>query len=191
MNNHIYVPGDIVRLVQGAKHLKVMQVNDYALQCVDLDTGKYLPFLMATRFVPVRTRHGGGTDTINKLNTEEPMTMKDKLYKTVTDNRYGTGLAIDSDGKFVLKMQDTNTFESFMEGDLKRVMPYTFDVQFVTGRSDVTYSYRGREGQVEVGDILMLTGSSYSIGLVVAINTESEKATKIFDGVKLLTAALT
>jgi hypothetical protein len=118
--------------------------------------------------------------------------MKDKLFKTLDGKRFGTGLAIDSDGKYVLKMQDNGNFEAFSESELKRVMPYTFDVEFLTGNTNRQnrYSYRGREGQVEVGNILLLN-DSMSIARVVGVNTESENATKTFDGVKLVTEALT
>lgn len=180
--NNPYSPGDIVRLRSGSAHQRVLEVRGGYIHCEYIKIQKQVGFRDAADYELI-TKHD------NTDNNEEEFDMKDKLYKTVTDNRFGTGLAIDSDGKYVLKMQDSGNFESFDESNLKRVMPYTFDVQFLDGRSSNTYAYRGREGQVVVGDILILH-SSNSIARVVAVNTESEKATKTFDGVKLLTAEL-
>jgi len=177
--------GDIVRLVGGEAPQKVLEVRGHCLRCEYLSSRKQNGFRSASDYVPYEY------DVPYEDKNMKDFDMKDKLFKTLEGNRFGTGLAIDSDGKYVLKMQDNGNFEAFAESELKRVMPYTFDVEFLTGGTNRQnrYSYRGREGQVEVGNILLLN-DSMSIARVVAVNTESETATKTFDGVKLVTEAL-
>jgi hypothetical protein len=184
--NNKFKVGDIVCLNTGQAPQKVLEVKGHCIRCEYVSSRKQMGFRSASDFVAYEYYVPDEDITMKDYD------MKDKLYKTLDGNRFGTGLAIDSDGKYVLKMQDNNNFESFAESDLKRVMPYTFDVEFLSGHTINTqgrYSYRGREGQVEVGNILLLNGSM-SIARVVAINTESEKATKNFDGVKLVTEKL-
>jgi len=188
--------GDEVRLVNGfAKQIvkAIIRANGIRyLKCSYPSYRKELEFRPETDFVHyVETDLANDIQELNEIeNKLEELPMKDKLYVTREGNRYGTGLAIDSDGKYVLKMQDNGAFEAFDESSIKRVMPYTFDVNFVTGdRTAATYSYRGKEGQVEVGDILILD-TTFSIARVVAVNTENEAATKEFAGRKLKTEAL-
>jgi hypothetical protein len=185
---HINKPfkvGDLVCLKTGQAPQKVLEVKGHCIRCEYVSSRKQVGFRSASDFVPYE--YYVPDEDENKKDYD----MKDKLFKTIDANRFGTGLAIDSDGKYVLKMQDNGNFEAFSESELKRVMPYTFDVEFLTGGANRQnrYSYRGREGAVEVGNILLLN-DSMSIARVVAVNTESESATKTFDGVKLVTEAL-
>lgn len=189
VNNYIHKDntfkvGDIVQLRSGSSPQRVLEVKGFCIRCEYLSSRKQLGFRSANDYILYPQ------ETLTNY-TQETYKMKDKLYKTLTDNRFGTILAIDTDGKLVLKMQDTGNFEAFAESELKRVMPYTFDVEFLTGNTnrDNRYSYRGREGQVKVGDILLLNDSR-SLARVIAINTESEAATTTFNGVKLLTENL-
>jgi hypothetical protein len=184
-SNPPFKVGDLVCLKTGQAPQKVLEVKGHCIRCEYVSSRKQVGFRSANDYVSYEYYVPDEDKNMKDYD------MKDKLFKTLTDNRFGTGLAIDSDGKYVLKMQDTGNFESFDEVTLKRVMPYTFDVEFLTGNSNRQnrYSYRGREGQVVVGNILLLNDST-SIARVVAVNTESESATKTFDGVKLLTEAL-
>jgi hypothetical protein len=177
--------GDLVRLKTGEAPQKVLEVKGYCIRCEYVSSRKQIGFRSADDFVPYEYYVPDEDKNMKDYD------MKDKLFKTLEGNRFGIGLAVDSDSKYVLKMQDTGNFESFSESELKRVMPYTFDVEFLTGGTNRQnrYSYRGKEGTVEVGNILLLN-DSMSIARVVAVNTESENATKTFDGVKLVTEAL-
>ena len=181
--DHTFKIGDIVVLRTGTAPQKVTAVRGNKIKTEYLNSRKQHDFRAASDYQLY--------EYVTPYLEEETDNMKNKLFKTIETNRFGTGLAIDSDGKYVLKMQDSGNFESFEEKDLKRVMPYTFDVTFVGGDGNrgTRYSYRGREGQVAVGDILILN-DSFSIARVVAINTESESATKTFNGSKLQTVAL-
>jgi len=113
--------------------------------------------------------------------------MKGKLFQTLDGSVYGEGLVIDGDGKYVLKLNNGD-YKAYLPSELKRVMPYTYDVVF-NGMSGKRYSYLGKDGSVEVGDLLM-ESNDFTIARVVAVGTESDAATKKFSGVKLVTAAL-
>jgi hypothetical protein len=177
--------GDTVRLKSGEAPQRVLEVKLSQIRCEYVSSRKQIGFRSATDFVKYEY------DVPNEEDKMEDYDMKDKLFKTLESNRFGTGLAIDSDGKYVLKMQDNGNFEAFSESELKRVMPYTFDVEFLSGSTNRAnrYSYRGREGSVQLGDLLILEDSA-NIARVVAVNTESEAATKTFKGRKLQSVEL-
>lgn len=177
--------GDIVRLKSGEAPQRVLEVKLNQIRCEYISSRKQIGFRSVDDFVKYEY------DVPNEEDKMEDYDMKDKLFKTLETNRFGTGLAIDSDGKYVLKMQDNGNFEAFSESELKRVMPYTFDVEFLSGSTNRAnrYSYRGREGSVQLGDLLILEDSA-NIARVVAVNTESEAATKTFKGRKLQTVEL-
>lgn len=113
--------------------------------------------------------------------------MKGKLFQTLDGSVYGEGLVIDGDGKYVLKLNNGD-YKAFLPAELKRVMPFTFDVVF-NGMSNKRYSYLGTAGAVAVGDILM-EANDFTIARVVAVGTESDAATKTFAGVKLISTPL-
>lgn len=186
-NTNPFKIGDAVCLKNGAAKMLVLSVNgshlvtQYASSRKINKSRHYKDFMFF-----VETTSNSTTDNSEQGND----TMQVKLYEVVGETkRYGVVLARDSDGKLVLKMHDTNQFEAFEESQLKRVMPYTFDVQFIGTGNVTVYSYRGKEGQVEVGDILLLDNTN-TLARVVDVNTESEKATKAFEGVKLSTVRL-
>jgi hypothetical protein len=118
--------------------------------------------------------------------------MKGKLFQT-TDGRFGIGLAINSAGKYVLEMKGSGDLEAFDKSAIEVVMPFTFSVKFSTGSTE--YQYLGKEGSVAVGDLLLAFDSGHknggiSIAQVTGVNTKSEKATKHFAGVKVVTMPL-
>jgi hypothetical protein len=124
--------------------------------------------------------------------------MKGKLFQTKEETpRFGIGLAVNSQNEYVLEMKVTGALEAFTmkkgSEQLEVVMPYSFAVKYSTGPQ--TYQYRGREGSVTVGDLLLSLNSSHakggiSIAQVVEINTKSDKAAKSFDGMKIVTEPL-
>lgn len=130
----------------------------------------------------------------NTEQNEGYNTMKGKLFQIKEDTaRFGIGLAINSAGKYVLEMKGTGDLEAFDKKDIDVVMPFTFSVKFSTG--DQEYQYLGKEGTVEVGDLLLSLNSQHknggiSIAQVVNVNTKSDKAGKYFDGVKIKTEPL-
>lgn len=182
-NTSLFSVGDIVKLKTGDAPQRVLEVRwckvrgVYTIRCEYIKSRKQLPFRPISDY------------ELYKLETETKKEdpMKGKLFQTLDGAVYGEGLVIDGDGKYVLKLNN-GEYRAFTAAELKRVMPFTFDVVF-NGMSGKHYSYLGRAGSVEVGDILM-DSKDFTIARVVAVGTESDAATKTFEGVKLAVTAL-
>ena len=178
---HNFQTGDIVRKPNGTRHIKIEQAYGNCIY------GKYLHSGTSTGRV--------NTGNLVKVNEEVEQkgnsSMKGKLFKVKADNAYGVGLAVDSTGQYVLEMKDGSGVRSFSKKDVEVVMPFTFSVQF--NGVGTEYSYLGKEGSVNIGDLLLKTDGTKGITIakVTAVNTKSESATKYFDGVKIKTEALT
>lgn len=179
-----FKPGDIVKLKTGTAPQRVIKaawsamLNRIEIKCEYLNSNKNLDFRAETDY-----------ELYTETNKEQPkeLPMKNKLFQTLDGSVYGEGLVIDGDGKYVLKLNN-GEYRAYAPTELKRVMPFTFDVIF-NGMSGKSYSYLGTVGSVAVGDILM-DSKDFTIARVVAVGTESDAATKVFSGVKLLTAPL-
>jgi hypothetical protein len=175
--------GDIVKLKTGQAPQRVVDtrwvnsLTQHEIKCEYLNSRKNISFRPETDFEHY-------TET---TQTEEVFDMKGKLFQTLDGSVYGEGLVIDGDGKYVLKLNNGD-YKAFAADQLKRVMPFTFDVVF-NGMSNKRYSYLGKAGSVEVGDVLM-DAKDFTIARVVAVGTESDAATKTFEGVKLKVEAL-
>ena len=176
--------GQIVKLKTGTAPLKVVRtrwcdnMQRTEIQCEYISSGKTANFRTETDYeIYIETRPD--------QPKEHPM--KGKLFQTLDGSVYGEGLVIDGDGKYVLKLNNGD-YKAFQASELKRVMPFTYDVVF-NGMSGKSYSYLGTAGSVEVGDIL-IEANDFTIARVVAVGTESDNATKTFKGFKLVTAAL-
>lgn len=176
--------GQLVKLKTGKSPQRVTDRRwNHSQKCVEirceyLTSGKVLEFRPESNYeIYIET-----TKEELKENT-----MKGKLYQTLDGSMYGEYLVTDADGKYVLKLT-TGEYKAYDAAELKRVMPFTFDVVF-NGMSGKRYSYLGTAGSVDVGDILM-EANDFTIARVVAVNTESELANKKFVGAKLATVAL-
>jgi hypothetical protein len=176
--------GQIVKLKTGTAPQRVVKIlysitmQRVEIKCEYLDYRKELDFRPEADYeIYIETRPD--------KSKEDPM--KGKLFQTLDGSVYGEGLVIDGDGKYVLKL-NSGDYKAFAPAELKRVMPYTYDVVF-NGMSNKRYSYLGKAGSVEVGDIL-IEANDFTIARVVAVGTESDAATKKFTGFKLVTAAL-
>ena len=176
--NPMFKVGDIVKLKTGTAPQRVVKVLCGEIKCEYLNSRKELSFRPEADYELY-------TETTKEQTKEDPM--KGKLFQTLDGIVYGEGLVIDGDGKYVLKLNNGD-YKAFTAAELKRVMPFTFDVVF-NGMSNKRYSYLGKAGSVEVGDILM-DAKDFTIARVVAVNTESDAATKNFEGVKLKAEAL-
>lgn len=174
--------GDRVRLRSGKNPLVIEEVYGYRVHARYEHSGQVIN-RNATDFVRVTDDNATGQGYGK---------MKGKLFQT-QDGRFGIGLAINSAGKFVLEMKGTGDLEAFDQNDIEVVMPFTFSVKFSTGNTE--YQYLGKEGTVQVGDLLLSFDSKHknggiSIAQVTGVNTKSEKANKYFEGVKVLTQPL-
>jgi hypothetical protein len=147
--------GDVVRLVTGQAPLKVLRVYGDTIEAQYINrrniiSRNYNDFVL----------YSENEVTETKVEKKEN-TMKDKLFEVVIEgaaSRYGVGVAVNSKGQYVLEMKDSNTYEAFDVANIKKVMPFTYDVMF-SGNSTV-YSYLGTDGSVAVDDILLLEGDS-------------------------------
>lgn len=173
--------GDIVRKKYGSKEIEV--ISEYGSTFY----GRYLHTGASTGRIY--------TDSVISVNSEEVEEkgnkgMKGKLFKVVKTEVYGIGLAVDSTGKYVLEMKDSSGIVAYDKKEVELVMPFTFSVQF--NGVGTEYSYLGKEGSVKVGDLLLKTDGTKGITIakVTAVNTRSDKATKYFDGVKVVTEPL-
>ena len=112
-----------------------------------------------------------------------------KLYQTKEETpRFGTLLATNSAGLLVLEMKGSGEVLAFETSAIEEVKPYTVCIQFLDG-SGRDYQYLSRKGDVEVGDLILLSSGSPTIARVRKINTASDKATVTLRGVKLQTEA--
>lgn len=183
----VYRVGDIVRLKNGDAPQKVIEVRGHAIRCEYISSRKQIGFRDQKDYVkyvePTNKEYIRCSEVTAKNKEETKMTTK--LYKTISGDRYGEYKAHDGD-KLVLLMKDSNGYEAFLASELKKVMPFTFDVIY-EGHGKV-YSFLGTEGTVEAGDVLM--DNAMTVVRVTAVNTESESATKRFTGIKLVTEKL-
>tara|TARA_R110000772_G_scaffold66361_1_gene147809 strand:- start:14047 stop:14985 length:939 start_codon:yes stop_codon:yes gene_type:complete len=123
---------------------------------------------------------------IYKLIKGEEKMNKDTLYEVKETKKMGKYIATNRNGEYVLEMTDGSGYLPFAKDLLEEVIPYTFDVVY-NGNGKV-YSYEGKEGSVEVGDILINDINSF--GIVKAVDTKSREANKAFKGRKITTTAI-
>lgn len=131
--------------------------------------------------------------TTNTTKQKETNEMNGKLYQTnEATPRFGTLLTTNSQGDLVLEMKGAaGAVEVFNASAVTVVTPYTFGVKF--GGIGQEYSYLGKDGDVEVGDLLVLDESprgDLNVARVTGVNTKAGNATKTFKGVKLVTKRL-
>lgn len=111
-------------------------------------------------------------------------------YKDGTQEQFGTLLAMDSNGNYVLEVKSANGSLIMSVPEAELVMPYTVDVSYGSGNN---YSFKAKKGSVKVGDFVILEkkgGSSsgytdFSVVRVQAVDTKSSKATKELKGIVL------
>jgi hypothetical protein len=178
--------GDSVRLGNGRRTLTVTYVSNYGNS--SRVTAKYDHSSQTITRYEYEFVHASQDAPEEKGLTK----MTGKLFQTREETpRFGIGLAIDSQGKFVLEMKNGEGIQSFDKKQIEAVMPFTFSVVFAD-QGKTEFNYLGKEGAVEVGDLLLKTDSrkGFTLARVTAVNTKSDKATKYFTGVKLKTENL-
>lgn len=174
--------GDLVRKKYGTKAIEVVQEYGNHFYGRYVHSGASSGRLSIGDVVRVENQ---------TVETKGQENMKGKLFQTKeADVRFGIGLAVNSRGEYVLEIKGTGDLVAFNKKDIELVMPFTYSVQF--NGAGTEYSYLGREGAVQPGDLLLKTDGTKGITIaqVTAVNTKSEKATKYFEGVKIKTEAL-
>jgi hypothetical protein len=129
---------------------------------------------------------------VTAFNHEETTNAKEndmaKLFQTKEETpRFGTMLATNSAGKYVLEMKGSGDVLTFEKSEVEEVKPYTVGVRFELNGTE--YHYLSRKGDVEKGDVLFVSGSS-SFAFVTSVDTKSDKATKELTGRKVLTTVI-
>lgn len=172
--------GDLVRKKYGTRTIEVL--NEYG----NYFYGRYVHSGASSGRLNI-----GDVVLLDERKTETEQgygKMKGKLFQT-KDGLFGIGLAVNSKGEYVLEMKGTGELAAYPKKDVELVMPFTFSVQF--NGAGTEYSYLGKEGSVKVGDLLLKTDSKgITVAKVTAVDTKSEKATKYFDGVKIVTEVI-
>ena len=123
--------------------------------------------------------------SVYEYNEESEMTKTNTLYQIKGTETYGTYLATNSEGKFVLEMKGSTELKTVNKNEVEEVLPHTVEISF--GSDSRGYAFFCDKGKLEVGDIIMRMDSSYkgTIGFVTAIDTKSKAATKELVAVKL------
>lgn len=117
--------------------------------------------------------------------TEGNITMS-KLFQTKEATpRFGTLLATNSAGLYVMEMKGTGEVLTFAKTEVEEVKPYTVRIRFSNSNSE--YDYLSRKGDVDKGDVIIVSGS-VDFAQVVAVDTKSDRATKDLVGRKMMTA---
>lgn len=135
-----------------------------------------------------RLRKAGNTTPLSHIinpPTTEGNTTMPKLYQTKEETpRFGTLLATNSAGKYVIEMKGTGEVLTFDKSDVEEVKPYTVRIKFQDSSNE--YDYLSRKGDVEKGDMIIVDGNGH-IAKVTAVDTKSDRATKELSGRKVVT----
>lgn len=173
----MFEPGDRVRLENGKRTLSVEQSNE------QFTIARYDHNNQAMR------RH---TNEFVMIDGEQDMSNKQKvvgqLFET-SDGRFGVGLAINSQGHYVLEMKGENgAVIPFSPENVEKVVPYTVSVKSVGASREYHYRASPDDG-LQVNDVLIniATSGSPQFIMVTGVDTKYEGATKQLKGQKLLT----
>jgi hypothetical protein len=175
--------GDYVTFLKGFKIIEVTEIhadyNNY-VKGVYVESGKTIKEHYSY-FSPAPEKY---------TNTQ---TMKEQLYTwtdqskiaTSTHNNtiYGTKLAINSAGEYVLEIKGTGQIVTMDPQLLTEVIPYTF----MAKSGSTEKHFIGTEGKVSVGDTLIQTSTAtLKIWVVKQTDTKNKTAVK-FTGRRIVT----
>lgn len=121
----------------------------------------------------------------SSTNPEGDTTMT--LYQTKEETpRFGTKLAVNTSGKYVLEMKGSGEVLVFDKNDVEEVRPYT--VQATYPGSGKTGSFVAVKGSVDKGDLIIL--SNGTLIKITALDTKSNVTASLKGAVKLATTPL-
>lgn len=176
--------GDIVRLKNGNSRLEVVHVHGCHL-------------VTATYLSGCKTLHQRDVSDFVLLQSPQTKKQSEKGKDTMTlyqftvdsDTKYGTYLATNSQGLFVMEEKGTGVIYTVAKTSVEEVMPYTIGVVFLSSGNTTEYSYLAPVGKYQVGEVFLIK-SKYGHGLcaVTKVDTKSKAATADFNPItKLLT----
>lgn len=110
------------------------------------------------------------------------------LYSFTKDDgtiAYGHHIGTNSQNLYLIEEKVTGTIHILDKADLEEVLPYTFSAKMGSNETH----YVGTPGSVNVGDILLYTGSSSAnaIAVVTGVDTKNKNARAKFNGAKIVT----
>jgi len=175
--------GDYVTFLNGKKIIEVTKIRaDYSnyVKGVYVESGKVIK------------DHYSYFSPAPEQNTNTK-TMKEQLYTWTDQNKiatsthdnvvYGTKLAMNSAGEYVLEIKGTGQIVTMNPQLLTEVIPYTF----MAKSGSTEKHFIGTEGKVSVGDTLIQTSSAtLKIWAVKETNTKNKTAVK-FTGRRIVT----
>lgn len=134
----------------------------------------------------VRDKTGTYERTLKGVYEVEPEETKDEemtLYQIKGTETYGTLLAKNSEGKYVLEIKGTKEVKTVDPTDVEEVIPHSVAIKFNGGGQN--YHYFAPKNSLEVGDWVILDCGSFA--KVTEVDCKSKKATKELMGRKVLT----
>lgn len=111
-----------------------------------------------------------------------------KLYRVIAEqDTYGEYLTEDSRGRTVLEIKGTGSVRAFNSCEIEEVLPYTINVRFLWGGNEnKEYGFLSKDGEVSMGDILLLKGY-INPAMVVSVDTKNPRANVRVSGRKVAT----
>ena len=116
---------------------------------------------------------------------EKEETMTNKLYEITIneETKFGTKLAVNSSGEWVMEIKGTGEVLAVKEDQCQKVVPYSVAIVFLDNKGK-KFHYLADKGEFEVGDLL-IGGNFTSLAQVKEVDTKNEVATKRFEGWKI------
>ena len=169
--------GDYVILGNGKKIIEVTEIHaDYSnyVKGVYVESGKVI------------MEHYSYLSPAPENTNTNTKTMKEQLYiwnDPQNNAVYGTKLAMNSAGEYVLEIKGTGQIVTMDPQLLTEVIPYTF----MAKNGSTEKHFIGTEGKVSVGDTLIQTSSAtLKIWVVKETDTKNKTAVK-FTGRRIVT----
>jgi hypothetical protein len=129
----------------------------------------------------------GPIENIENIEDKKTMTLY-SFPKADGSTGYGAHIGTNSQNKYLIEEKASGEIHVLDKEKLEEVLPYTYSVRYNTGSE---YDFIGEPGTVAKGDILIQFTSSNSSAIqlvqVTNVDTKSRKATKRFNGLKVLT----
>jgi len=164
--------GDIVRLKTGTAPIEVTDATAHWI------TGIYLK--SKTEVYLRNSRDFVMYDKINTTQGKNTMTLYQ--FTVNNDTKYGTYLATNSQGLFVMEEKGTGVIYTVGKTAVEEVMPYTIGVVFLSSGSTTEYSYLATAGKYEVGQIFLMDNNyGHSLVTITKVDTKSKAATTDFN----------
>jgi len=176
--------GDLITVGEGKKVAQIIYTDDW-----DYCKFKYLiSGAVQAGYNSWLKPYKGPIENIENIENEKTMTLY-SFAKSDGSTGYGTHVGTNSQNKYLIEEKSTGEIHLLDKEQLEEVLPYTYSIRYNGTGSE--YDFIGEPGTVAKGDILIQFTSSNSSAIqlvqVTEVDTKSRKATKRFNGLKVLT----